>query len=222
MEENKELVEIKQENNKIVETANAVIISNQEQLGQATEFAKIIKGQGKKVEEYWKPLKDNASKIHKDLCAKEKENLEPLQEAESILKSKITVYVQQQEKAKKEEEFRIKKMQEEEAMKQLEKAEEERKNGNEIEALVLENIAQSIDTLQTNIAPTVEKVQGLSFTTSYKIKIVDDSKVPVSINGMIIRPVDEKILGKLVQASKGSIKIDGIEIEIVKTPVIRS
>ena len=65
------------------------------------------------------------------------------------------------------------------------------------------------------------KVHGVSHTKSYAIKSIDETKVPVEINGVCIRPVDEKAVLRLIKASKGTLKIDGIEYEETVTTSFR-
>ena len=62
----------------------------------------------------------------------------------------------------------------------------------------------------SGVAP---KAAGVSTSRAWKITNIDSSKVPVEIAGAIIRPVDEKAVMALIKATKGSIKIPGIEYE---------
>lgn len=61
-------------------------------------------------------------------------------------------------------------------------------------------------------APDV-KVKGVSKSKTWKIVGVDASHVPVEINGMVIRPVDEKAILRIIKASKGTIRIPGVIYE---------
>ena len=56
------------------------------------------------------------------------------------------------------------------------------------------------------------KVTGISTSKTWKIKSIDASKVPISFNGVELRPVDTAAVLRLVKASKGQISIPGVEI----------
>lgn len=65
------------------------------------------------------------------------------------------------------------------------------------------------------------KQKGVSSTDSYEIRVVNESLVPVSFNGVVIRKVDESAIKQLVKLAKGDINIPGIEIEKKKTISVR-
>lgn len=51
----------------------SIIIETEDDYGEAAEYGKRVKAQIKAVKDYWKPLKENAAKAHKEICAREKE-----------------------------------------------------------------------------------------------------------------------------------------------------
>ena len=53
----------------------------------------------------------------------------------------------------------------------------------------------------------------MSKSKTWKIVGVDASRVPIEINGMVIRPVDEKAILRIIKASKGTIRIPGVIYE---------
>lgn len=222
METNKELQIIEKETSEVVLTAKAITINTQEDLEQATEITKKIKEANKKVAEYWKPIKNQAKKVHSDICNKEKDNLAPLEEAEKILKSKIIFFITEQEEQKRIKEEEARKLKEAEAFRLLQEAEKLKEEGKQEEAIITEVMAQTVDTAVVKVENSVKKVDGLSFRTIYKAEIIDDTKVPTSINGMIIRPVDLAQINKLLQTSKGQLKIEGIKVVEEKVSSIRS
>lgn len=221
-EESKELVEIEQETNVIVSQANNIQISNQEEYENAVEFAKKVKEANKKITDYWKEPKANAAKVHKDICNKEKQMLEPLNVAEKIVKTKLVDYVNEQERIRLEEQIRIKKEQERLAYEELKKAEELRKQGNEIEAIITEQNAVAISEIENKVESKVENVSGMSYRTDYEIVAVNNQEVPCFMNGIEIRPVDLTLVKNLIKTSKGTIKIPGIDYKETKIASIRN
>ena len=219
--ENKEILVLEQNTNSIVEQINGIVINDQETYENAVSIAKKIKEANNQVKEYWKEPKEAAAKAHKDICAKEKLMLEPLKQAESILKNKLVTYTEEQKRKAAEEERRIREEQERLALEQLQKAEELRKQGNEVEAVMVEQNAISISELDTKVDSGVQKVEGMSYRKDYDIIITDATKVPSYINGIEIRPVDVAQIKKLVKMTNNTIQIDGIEIKETKVASIR-
>lgn len=221
MEDN-QLTVIKEEQKSILEQIQEITINNEEDNIKAGNFLKQIKPVIKNIKAYWKPLKESAKKAHSDLCAKEKEMLEPLEQAETQIKTKMSVYItEQEEKARKEQEA-LRKAQEEEALKQLAEAEKLKAEGKEIESQVQEEMAYAIDEVKTVVNPTIQKQEGISYMTDYEIVVVDNKKVPTYVNGIEIRPIDVQAIKKLAKASKGQIQIDGIKILEKKVMKVRT
>lgn len=221
MEDN-QLTVIEKEQKSILDNIKEIVINNDEDNIKAGNFLKEIKPVIKNIKEYWKPLKESAKKAHSDLCAKEKEMLNPLEEAETQIKAKMSVYItEQEEKARKEQEA-LRKAQEEEALRQLAEAEKLKSEGKELEAQMQEEMAYTMDEMKTVVTPTIQKQQGISYMTDYEVIIVDANKVPTYVNGIEIRPIDVQAIKKLVKASKGQIKIEGIKILEKKVMKVRS
>ena len=222
MEGNNELLVIEKEKGSVLEQVENIQITNDDENKNAGEFLKQIKTTSKSIETYWKPLKESAKKAHSDLCEKEKQMLNPLKEAEIQIKAKMSVYILEQEKKAKEKEEIIRKAQEEEALKQLAEAEKLRAEGDEEEALVIEEIAFAMDENKTIIKPEIPKQAGISYQLDYKITIIDSLKVPTYLNGIEIRPVDVSAIKRIVKMQKGQVQIEGIKIEQEKIVKVRS
>lgn len=65
------------------------------------------------------------------------------------------------------------------------------------------------------------KAKGLSSTDNYIITVIDESLVPNSLNGVVLRKVDESAVKQLVKLANGNIEIPGIKIEKTKVITIR-
>jgi len=221
LEENK-LIVIEAERKSLLENINEITISNEEENQEAGIFLKQIKPIIKNIKEYWKPLKESAKKAHSELCAKEKEMLKPLEEAETKIKARMSVYIMEQEEKARREQENLRKAQEEEALRQLEEAEKLKSQGKDVEAKIQEEIAYTMDELKTVVEPAIKKQEGISYMTDYEVAIVDANIIPTYINGIEIRPIDLQAIKRLVKASKGKIEIEGIKIFEKKILKVRS
>lgn len=221
MEEENQLVEIKNESSSIVETANNMNITNQEDLEYAAGFLKDIKSTQKKIKEYWEEPIKRAYEAHKALKAKANEMLEPLQNSEKIIKEKISDYTITMERLKREEEERIRAEQEQQALEQLQEAERLKAEGNEIEAQIAEENAVAMSQIDIKVDSKVEKVAGLSFRKDYEIIVEDATKVPAYINGTEIRKIDLAQIKRFVKMTNNGVQIPGIKVNETQITVSR-
>ena len=95
--------------------------------------------------------------------------LEPLEQAETQIKAKMSVYITEQEEKAKREQEALRKAQEEEALKQLAEAEKLKAEGKEFEAQMQEEMAYAIDEVKTVVQPTIQKQEGISYMTDYSV-----------------------------------------------------
>ena len=221
MEEENQLIEIKNESSNIVEVANSINITCQEDLESAAGFLKEIKSTQKKVKEYWEEPIKRAYEAHKALKAKENEMLEPLQNSEKIIKNKVADYNSYMEQLKREEEARIKAEQERQALEQLQEAERLRAEGNEVEAQIAEENAVAMSQVEVSVESGVGKVEGLSFRKDYEIEVVDPLKVPSYINGTEIRKIDLTQIKRFIKMTNNGVEIPGIKVKETKIAVSR-
>ena len=220
--EGNELTIIENEQKSILDQIHEITINNEEDNIKAGNFLKQIKPVIKNIKEYWKPLKESAKKAHSDLCAREKTMLEPLEQAETQIKAKMSNYIAEQEEKARREQEALRKAQQEEALRQLAEAEKLKAEGKEMEAQIQEEMAYAIDEVKTVVTPSIQKQEGISYMTDYDIGIIDANKVPTYINGIEIRPIDVQAIKKLVKMYKGNIQIDGIKITEKKIMKVRS
>lgn len=62
-----------------------------------------------------------------------------------------------------------------------------------------------------SIQAQTPKAAGVSQSKTWEIVSIDSSKVPVSFEGVEIRPVDVKAVMRLIKESKGTIQIPGVQ-----------
>ena len=197
---------------KILEQAKILTINNPTDYEGAAEFTKQVKTLNKRIKDYWEPLKKSARASWQSLVDREKELLTPLEQAETEVKKKMAAYqrkVQEEERAAR---LLAEKLKREESERLLQQATEAAEKGNEMESEILLAQAEIIETTKPVIQMQAPTARGISTRTMYKAKIVDESKVPVEVAGVTIRPVDISAINKLAQASKGKLQIPGIEI----------
>lgn len=194
----------------ITEQAKSFIISNQQDYNNAAEICKDIKAKIKTIQDYWKDLKDKAYKAWKDICAKESDLLAPYTKAEGEIKGKMTEFQRQKMEEKRilrEEQERFRK---EEAERLMKAAEEAQSSGETEQADYLVEEAAKAETMEFKPFKQ-EKTAGTAVKKIWKARVTNESIVPVSIMGTVIRPVDLSALDKLAKFSKGQTQVPGVD-----------
>ena len=204
--------EIQQEVSLVEIRAKEMVISSDDEYKKAAEFGKQIKEKAKTVTDFFKPMKDSAYQAHRAICDREKMMLKPLQEAERILKKGMSAYYQEKERKRMELEEKMRREAEAERERKLNEAAalEERGKAEEAEAVLLDaQVVESVAASATVVMNT-PKTKGVSNARDWELESIDHEKVPIVFSGMVIRPVDEKAVMRLIRASKGTIQIPGI------------
>lgn len=171
----------------------------------ACEFLKQLKGQMKRVAEFFADPKAKAAAAHKSICTKEREVLAPLESAESAIKSQIGAFdMAERRRIEAEEERR--RIDAAAAMDLAAEAEAAGDATGAAEAVAL----ATVEAASVSYAP---KTAGISTRYEWRARIVDPDKVP---RHFLI--VDEKSIAAFVKATKGRSPIDGVEI--YEAPII--
>lgn len=212
--------EIKNEVSVIEAKASEVVITDDESYQSAVEFGRMIQTKTTEVKDFFKPMKDVANKAHKEICAREKAMLEPLEAAKKVLQQTVGAYQFEQERKRREEEELARKAAQEEAERNLQKAVEAEANGDADaasaafeEATFAESMAAS--TVVESSAPVAK---GATVKVDYEITSCNEELVPVKVGDTVIRPVDEKAVLKAIRESGGKIQIPGVTYkEVPKT-----
>ena len=207
---------------KILEQARYLNITSAADYEAAAEFTKQVKALSKRIKDYWAPLKKAARDAWQSLVDREKELLKPLEQAEAEVKTKMAAYqrkVQEEERAARE---LAEKLKREEAERLLAEAAKAAEQGNEMESEILLAQAEIMEASQPAVQMQTPKATGVSTRTLYRARIIDESKVPVEVAGVVIRPVDLAAINKLAQASKGKVQIPGIEIYVDQSVAVRA
>lgn len=201
-----------QEVSRIEQAACAVVIANDADYEKAGELLTGIKAQQKGVAAFFKPMKDAAHQAHKQVCDREKEMTGPLGKAEKVIKGKMGDYQRKVEQERREQEERLRKAAEAEREKAFAAAVAAEASGDALGAEMAMMDAEVMDDAAAvaTVHTTAPKAKGISTRVGYEITGIDADKVPVSVAGVVIRPVDEKAVMALIKASKGKIQIPGI------------
>lgn len=209
--------EMGQEVSIVEQQANAIVIASNEDYESAAAFGRLIKQKSSQVMNFFAPMKKAAHDAHANICAREKAILAPLVAAEKTVKKVMGDFVMEQERKRREEEERLRRLAQEEADRKLAEAMACESNGDKdgAEAALIE--ADIVDSASRNVVVEAQKPKaaGVSAATDWEIESIDESQVPISIQGMCVRPVDIKIVARLIKMSKGTIQIPGIKYKAV-------
>ncbi|RJO61082.1 MAG: hypothetical protein C4542_07290 [Dehalococcoidia bacterium] len=174
-------------------------------LKAADEMLATVKDTRKQVSAYFKPLCDQAHKMHKDLLAKMKEVDTPLAEAEMYLKGQAVAYIAEQERKQKEEEERLRKLQEEEQLKAAIQAEEH--GAPEVAEAILEEST----VMPAPMAAPAPKLANGTLREEWKWEITDPNLIPREY-----LKLDEVKINGVVRAMKKATNIPGIRVYSTK------
>lgn len=223
----------------------AMVVETDDEAAYATDIVNQIKAYEKKVAEFFEEDKKLASKLHKNICAKEKAALEPAVVIRTAISLKVSGYLtakRRAEEAAKAEAERQRKIAEDaekkrladEAEKKRLEAEEAEKSGNVEQAAALaeeaEQIAIEAETtvfipevmpeVSKSIAADSGKVTGRS---DIKITVTDKKALVDALFAKGLEAFIEIDLNKLKRHCKDTkMKFDGLAIEEVVNASFRA
>lgn len=210
----------------------ALVIQDQETYEIAGESVVAIDSLIKKVKEYWEEPIKKAHEVHKALTKKRAEMFNPLQEKRSQLNRKISVYLTEQERARKEEQRKLdekRKREEDAERKKLEaRAANAEEKGKDEKAAALREKAEDVY-VPPVVAKPVEKTtrtEGATITAKkdVEIEILDEKAVLKHvISGTLPISVVSISLPKLKQAIKMHQieRLEGLSIQEVSKAQFR-
>lgn len=162
--------EIESKNVEILDTAKSIKIVNNDHYVRAGELLLAIKGARKTVDETFDPVISAAFHSHKEACNAKRKIENPLVEAEGILKLEIGRYQSEQERIRREEEFKLQ---------ELARKQQEEMNLQEAIALEGAGLHQEAEEAINNpvmpavLASPVPKVSGITSRDSYFATVTD-------------------------------------------------
>ena len=188
--------------------AQRFTIASSDDYVQASEILKTVKGRYQEIEAKRKGMTAPLDEAKKRIMDFFRQPLEQLSNAERQIKSAMLAFMQEQEKVRREQE---------EQLQALARAERERLNkitaekiSQAVEEGNLKKAEEILDAVVEVAAPTVQqekpKAQGIKMVTRWKYRIIDESLIPREY----LVP-NEKLLANTAVATKGVIKIAGVE-----------
>jgi len=194
------------------------VVSSQENYADAGEVLKAIKTKAKSLDELRKSLTKPLDESKKRIMEFFKSPLDSLEQAEKTIKSAMISWHQEQERIRLAEERRLAELQRKEAEELQKKVEAELAKAASLKTDKAKEAAQAraeeaqakiemVNSYVPTVESKVEAVAGISKRTVWKFRVVNVNLVPREY--MI---PDEKFIGKMVEASKGTKPIAGIEI----------
>jgi len=211
--------------------AKSMVVTSQVDYEMAGNVRKDIKAMVKSIQSYWSPKKKQADQLHKSLVQAEKDMVTPLESADKLIDTAMTAYRKEIERQRYEAErerqrieAEARKAAEEAAKLAVEASGKEELDDEDCEILMMaqtqaENLALLADSV--NEAPQAAQMQGISVRRAWKARITNPALVPVSIAGIVIRPIDESALNKLAVTSKGTFWCPGVEFYQEESTMVR-
>ncbi len=192
--------------------AGAITIDNEDDYKEAGQFGRLLKQRAAEVKDFWKPLKEAAHKAHAEICAREKAMLQPLSNAEKILKQTMGAYISEQERIRREAEEAARRAAQAEAERRLQEAIALEAQGKSAAADAAVEEAEIMDEMSNMVSVAAEKpkAEGVTTKKDWEIESIDSSKVPVLVAGVELRPVDTAAVMRLIRSTKGQVHIPGV------------
>jgi len=197
--------------------AGALTITTPDTYVDAGEMLKGIKALRNEIDATFDPIIKAAHAAHVEANAQKKRAELPLAEAEAILKRGLIAFDAEQERIRRAEEQRLQELarQEAETQRLADAAALEREASASVDLTEGYHLRREAEALleQPIVAPVVvvekatPKVAGISFSTTWRFRVVDPTKVPREYLA-----VDTLKVGGVVRAMKGETNIPGIEV----------
>jgi hypothetical protein len=190
----------------MVDWSGSLVIVDDQQRTTAIEGLKRVKSHCKKIKEWFKPSKDASHKAWKTIVAQEKEVTNVLDDVEKKAKAVIVTYDDAQKKLRKAEQARLQAAADKTARLERERLLREAAKLKTPE-LREERMEQAEEVVAPIIqAPVIEKAKGASTRKVWNARVVDTGLIPREY--ML---VNEKALNAMAKATKGAVKIAGVE-----------
>ena len=156
-----EEVALEQETLTLYEQATALTICDQATYAAAGEVGKSLKALKSKITDYFAPMKKAAHEAHKAITKKESDELAPVEEAMEVVRKTMNIYIQEQDRIRKEAERKAQAEAEEVARKERERLEKQAlaamEKGKDEKAESLMEKAEAVYAAPVTIEPVVEK-----------------------------------------------------------------
>ena len=211
-----------QQRTDIIAECEALTIQTQTDVEKSVELERMLKENKKDIEAGFKPIIDNAFKIHRELTAKRNAFLKPIEDALTLIQGKRNAHIQKQEQLRKQEEAaRLKAQKEAEETERMRQAELAEMNGDTegAEAILSGEAPLHVPTAPAFAEPEQEKTEGLVVKKLYTAVCTDKMALVKAIAGgradlLHLLTIDQSALNKLAAATKENFQVAGCRLEI--------
>ena len=181
-----------------VATATDIKVIDQSTYEAANERIGLLQGLKKKVEDFFKPMKQKAQDAHKQICQQEKEQLSPILSAIDGLKQKtIAYYTAEQQRIAAEQERQRREAEEMAALAAEAEATGDTETATEAVALA------AMEEARGTCSPAAK---GTSMREVWRAEVIDMDKVP-----RCFLIVDQAALDALAKSQKDKMNIPGVK-----------
>lgn len=201
-----EVQEKAQETEVLAQSYENYAITTTENYAHSAEDLKKIKAKAKELDTMRKSLTKPLDESKKRIMAFFKKPLTLLGSAESAIKSAMINWQQEQEKIRLAEEKRLAEAQRKETERLARLAAAAEKRGDEQKAEEFKGRSTVVESAVPTVVSKVQPISGINKVEVWKFRIVDATKIPREY----MMP-NEVSLGQIARATKGSVKIEGIE-----------
>lgn len=200
-----------------LERAKGMMVTNEEQYVAVASFLKVIKGLQAEVDQTHDPVVKHWHEKHKDALAEKQRDLAPLLDAEKVLKPRISAYLTEQERLRKEAELLAQKRAQEEAEReQLEKAAILDDLGET--ALANEVLEEKPIVVPVILPKATPRVQGISMTKRYSATVVNLQKLVLAVAAgkapIQCLQADQVFLNRQATAMKEAFNYPGVDLSV--------
>ena len=181
-----------------VATATEIKVIDQKTYEAANERIGLLQGLKKKVEDFFKPMKQKAQDAHKQICSQEKEQLSPILSAIDGLKQKtIAYYAAEQQRIAAEQERQRKASEELAALAAEAETEGDTETATEAVALA------AVEDAKVTYSPSAK---GTSMREVWRAEVIDIEKIP-----RCFLLVDQAALDALAKSQKDKMNVPGVK-----------
>lgn len=197
--------------------ANRLVISTQDDYEDAADGLKLVKLAGKKITDFFRPLKQKVDESKRALLDAERKLLGPLDQAEIKAKHAMLVWQKAQDAARQEEQRKLQSAVDERARVQRETLEFEAafSTDQQLKAQAAAEAARVVAPLVT--VPEAPKVAGVQTRKTWKCRVVNADLIPRDF-----LMIDQKKLDAYARAMREAAKVPGAEFWAEESLAVRS
>ena len=209
-----------QQRTDIISECEALEIRGQSDVEKSVELERELKDNKRAIEDGFKPIVEEAHRVHRELTAKRSAFLKPVEDALALVQKKRNTYIAEQERIRREQEAaRLKAQKEAEEAERIRQAELAEMNGDTkgAEAILSEQTTIHVPAAPMFEADTQAKTEGLVTKMVYSAACNDQMALVKAIAGgrtdlLYLLTVDQSALNKLAAAQKDNFNVPGCKL----------